>query len=78
MIEMMGTTRSKTSRSLEKRDRIRPIGFWSKKMMLALRIRYVTASCIFVALLSIILKRAIERIIVKSKKAAIKMQKTIG
>lgn len=39
IIEMIGTTRSKTSKSFEKRDRMRPIGFWSKKMMFALRTR---------------------------------------
>ena len=75
---MMGTTKSKTSRSFEKRVKMRPIGFWSKNRMLALKTPFVTASCRFVTLFSMTLKNASERNRVKIKKARIRTQKTIG
>ena len=46
-IEMLGTTRSSTTMSFEKRVRILPIGFESKKTTLALRILFAISWWMF-------------------------------
>ena len=78
IMDRIGTIRSKTIRSLEKRVTIRPIGFESKKMMLARKTRFVIASCKFVLLFKIILNRATERVMVKITNPPISAPKTIG
>ena len=78
MMDKIGTMRSKTIRSLEKRVTIRPIGFESKKMIFARKTRYVIASCKFVLLFRIILNRATERITVMITNPPMSAPKTIG
>ena len=78
IMDMIGTMRSKTIRSFEKRVTIRPIGFESKKMMFARRTRFVIASCKFVLLFNMTLKRATERKMVKITNPPISAPKTIG
>ena len=77
-MDKIGTIRSKTIRSLEKRVTIRPIGFESKKIMFALKTRFVIASCKLVLLFNMTLKMATERKRVKIMYPPISAPKTIG
>jgi len=78
IIRRTGTTRSNMIKSFEKRVTMRPIGFESKKRMLARRTRYVITLCRLVALFKTILKITRDLTIVITMKKAIMMLKTIG
>ena len=80
MVRMLriGMTRSKTIRSLEKRVTMRPIGFESKKRMLARSTRLVIALCRFVAPLRMKWKIVIDLNTVQMTKRPINTPKMIG
>ena len=74
----IGIMRSNTIKSLEKRVTMRPIGFESKKRILARSTRLVIALCKLVAPLKIKWKIVIDLISVKMMKRPIKTPKMIG
>lgn len=80
MVRMLriGMTRSNTIRSLEKRVTMRPIGFESKKRMLARSTRLVIALCRFVAPLRMKWKIVIDLNTVQMTKRPINTPKMIG